>query len=87
LVILKGAEQILICEVPSSGGDSVFWLSNLPAWTPLDRLTSLVRSANRGRVDGAAHKVAEGMAAEEDAALGSERARFNGPAAIRDVDE
>ncbi len=90
LVVLEGAEQILICEVPSAGGDSVFWLSNLPVWTAPERLASLVRSANRRRVEGAANdlfKVAEGMAAEEDAELGRERASFNGSTTTTDADQ
>ena len=80
LVILKGTEQILICEVPSSGGDSSYWLSNLPAWTAPERLVSLIRFAHRGRVEGAAKdllEVARRMSAAEDAEPIRQHASFD----------
>lgn len=54
LVVLRGAEQILVCEGPNLGGGGTFWLSNLPAGTAPQRLALLLRLANRGRVERAA---------------------------------
>jgi hypothetical protein len=51
LVLLPGVEHVLICEAPASEKAGVFWLSNLPAETPRERLASLLRLANRGRTE------------------------------------
>jgi hypothetical protein len=49
LVLVEGAEHLLLCEVPVTERASVFWLSNLPAETAPERLASLVRLAHRSR--------------------------------------
>ena len=51
LVVVQGAEHLLVCEVPVTERASGFWLSNLPAETAPKRLASLVRLANRTRVE------------------------------------
>ena len=51
LVLVEGAEHRLLCEVAATERASVFWLSNLPAETAPGRLASLVRLANRSRVE------------------------------------
>ena len=50
LVLMQGAEHLLLCEVPDTGRAQVFWLSNLPPETAPGRLASLIRLANRSRV-------------------------------------
>jgi hypothetical protein len=77
LVCLQGAEQMLIREGPATGRAEAFWLSNLPAGTPPERLASLLRLANRGRVEPEAAdllQVALKMAAEEGTGLDRELA-------------
>jgi len=51
LVVVQGAEHLLLCEVPVSERASGLWVSNLPAETAPKRLASLVRLANRSRVE------------------------------------
>jgi hypothetical protein len=75
LVRLQGAEQLLICEVPAAGGDGAFWLSNLPARTVSERLASLLRLANRCRVERTTPDLLEEalkMAVEDGAGLDRE---------------
>ena len=77
LVFVQGAEQILICDGPAAGKAEAFWLSNLPAETPPERLASLLRLANRGRVEPEAAdllQVALKMTAEEGTGLDRELA-------------
>lgn len=50
LVLMQGAEHLLLCEVPDTGRAEVFWLSNLPPETAPGRLASLIRLATRSRV-------------------------------------
>lgn len=47
LVLVQGVERLVLCEVPPEGQVSAFWLSNLSAATPPERLASLVRLAHR----------------------------------------
>ena len=51
LVVIPVGEQILICEVASAERESSFWLSNLPASTPLKQVRGLLLLANRCRVE------------------------------------
>jgi hypothetical protein len=51
LVVVQGTEHLLLCEVPVTAPASALWLSNLPAETAPGRLASLVRLADRSRVD------------------------------------
>jgi hypothetical protein len=51
LVVVQGAEHLLVCEVPVTERASGFWLSNLPTEVAPKRLASLVRLANRTRVE------------------------------------
>jgi hypothetical protein len=77
LVPLEGPEQLVICQLSPAGADSAFWLSNLPADTPPERLASLVQLANRGRVERATAdllQIALKMAAEEGTGLDRELA-------------
>jgi DDE superfamily endonuclease len=77
LVFVQGAEQILIHEGPATGRAEAFWLSNLPAGTPPERLAALLGLANRGRVEPEAAdllQVALKMTAEEGTGLDRELA-------------
>jgi len=47
VVLVEGAEHLLLCEVRATVGAGVFWLSNLPPDTAPGRLASLIRLANR----------------------------------------
>lgn len=51
LVIVEGAEHLLLCEVRATVSAGVFWLSNLPAETAPGRLSSLIGLANRSSVE------------------------------------
>jgi hypothetical protein len=51
LVIVEGAEHLLLCEVRATVSAGAFWLSNLPVETAPGRLSSLIRLANRSSVD------------------------------------
>jgi len=51
LVVMLGIEHLLICEIDADGEASLFWLSNLPTLTSPQRLASLVRLANRSRIE------------------------------------
>jgi hypothetical protein len=51
LVVVLGSEHLLLCETAGTGQASVFWLSNLPTVTSLQRLASLVRLANRSHIE------------------------------------
>lgn len=51
LVVVLGNEHLLICEIAAGGQASAFWLSNLPTVTSPQRLASLVRLANRSRIE------------------------------------
>lgn len=48
LVLVKGTERLVLCEVAADGEVSAFWLSNLPAATAPERLAFLLRLADRG---------------------------------------
>jgi len=47
VVLVEGAEHLLLCEVRATVGAGVFWLSNLPPDTAPGRLASLIRLATR----------------------------------------
>ena len=51
LVVVLGMEHLLLCEIAATGQANVFWLSNLPTLTSPQRLASLVRLANRSRIE------------------------------------
>lgn len=51
LALVQAAEQVLICEDPSTEKDGVYWLSNLPVNADSERLDYLLGLANRGRIE------------------------------------
>jgi hypothetical protein len=89
LVLVQGAEHLLVCEVPATGRPSVFWLSNLAGETPPERLASLIRLTHRSRVGRATPELLLGTLdtqAEGGAALDRELALVALAGGLRTLD-
>jgi hypothetical protein len=74
LLLVQGAELLLVRELRAAGRAGVFWLSNLPPETAPGRLPSLIRLTDRSRVERASPDLLlDALAAEAEGGTGLDR--------------